>query len=126
MSRLLESDGTKPYELSTGWLGRALAAQAPRAAHAVSFGQQTRVRSRARGHVWYWGVHPGNGNLPLVLVPTRLTTIDGVVEIDSCTRSMLRADGTVWGVGYRNAGVLAGGTDTGDLTAVAAPGIDFD
>jgi len=94
---------------------------------AVSFGQQTSCALTSAGRVWYWGIHPGNGNLPLVLAPTVLSTIDGLVEIDSCTRAMLRSDGTLWGLGFKNAGELAGGAAPGGLLQpTLAPGIRLD
>jgi uncharacterized protein (DUF1501 family) len=50
--QVLESGGTRPYELATGWLGRALAAQAPRSGLALTTAVPLVLRGSDRIDTW--------------------------------------------------------------------------
>jgi uncharacterized protein (DUF1501 family) len=50
--QVLESGGTRPYELATGWLGRALAAQAPRSGLALTTAVPLVLRGSERIDTW--------------------------------------------------------------------------
>jgi uncharacterized protein (DUF1501 family) len=50
--QVLESGGTRPYELATGWLGRALAAQAPKSGLALTTAVPLVLRGSERIDTW--------------------------------------------------------------------------
>jgi uncharacterized protein (DUF1501 family) len=50
--QVLESGGTRPYELATGWLGRALAAQAPKSGVALTTAVPLVLRGSERIDTW--------------------------------------------------------------------------
>lgn len=56
--QVLESGGSKPYELATGWLGRALAAQGPRSAVALTTAVPLVLRGSERVDTWAPSVLP--------------------------------------------------------------------
>ncbi len=50
--QILESGGTKPYELATGWLGRALTAMAPSSGLALTTAVPLALRGSERVDTW--------------------------------------------------------------------------
>lgn len=56
--QVLESGGNKPYELATGWLGRALAASAPRSGLALTTAVPLVLRGSERVDTWAPSVLP--------------------------------------------------------------------
>lgn len=86
--QVLESGGTKPYELATGWLGRALAAQGPsRSGIALTTAVPLVLRGSERVDTWAPSVLPEPS-------PDLVTRLEWLYAGDAALReALLRAKG---------------------------------
>lgn len=86
--QVLESGGTKPYELATGWLGRALAAQGPsRSGIALTTAVPLVLRGSERVDTWAPSVLPEPS-------PDLVTRLEWLYASDAALReALLRAKG---------------------------------
>lgn len=123
--QLLESGGTKPYELSTGWLGRALAAGNAKGM-ALATAVPLVLRGRAEVDTWAPSALP-EPSAELVTRLARMYASDPALAMALDRARRLRADGPALADDTASTGMagMAGGARGGAFVVLAQRAAEF-